>query len=85
MALLSHKYWHSRFAGDPAALGKIVRVNNVPVTIVGVLEPGFTGVQRVVDEPPDISLPLALDSQLQTGDPRLNQPTDWWLQGMGRR
>jgi len=33
-AVLSHKYWHSRFAGDPAALGKIVRVNNVPVTIV---------------------------------------------------
>jgi len=84
VALLSHKYWHSRFAGDPAALGKIVRVNNVPVTIVGVIEPGFTGVQRVVDEPPDISLPLALDSQLQAGEPRLNQATYWWLQVMGR-
>ena len=39
-----------------------------------------------MDEPPDISLPLALDPQLDTatGDPRLGQPTYWWLQVMGR-
>ena len=37
VAMISAKYWHSRFGTDPAVVGKVVRVNNVPVTIVGVI------------------------------------------------
>ena len=84
VAVISTKYWYSRFAGDPGIVGKTVRVNNVLVTIVGVLSPKFTGVQQAVDDPPDISIPVALDSQLQTFEPRLNRPTSWWLEVMGR-
>jgi predicted permease len=87
VAVISSKYWHTRFFTDPAVLGKTIRINNVVVTIVGVLPADFTGVQlAVVTEPPDISLPLALDPQLDTGTgkPRLGQPTYWWLQVMGR-
>jgi predicted permease len=91
--VISSKYWHTRFSTDPAVLGKTIRVNNVVVTIVGVLPPEFTGVQQPVAEAPDISLPLALDPQLDTSLPpptgppppqRLAQPTYWWLQVMGR-
>ena len=46
VAVISSKYWHSRFGTDPAVVGKTIRVNNVPVTIVGVLPPEFTGVQQ---------------------------------------
>jgi predicted permease len=87
VAVISSKYWHTRFFTDPAVLGKTIRINNVVVTIVGVLPADFTGVQlAVVTEPPDIGLPLALDPQLDTGTgkPRLGQPTYWWLQVMGR-
>ena len=93
VAVISSKYWHTRFSTDPAVLGKTIRVNNVLVTIVGVLPPEFTGVQQPVAEAPDISLPLALDPQLDTSLPppsgppqpqRLAQPTYWWLQVMGR-
>jgi predicted permease len=87
VAVISSRYWHTRFGTDPAVLGRTIRVNNVIVTIVGVLPPDFTGVQlAVVTEPPDIGLPLALDPQLDTGTgkPRLGQPTYWWLQVMGR-
>jgi predicted permease len=86
VAVISSKYWHTRFQTDPAVLGKTMRVNNVMVTIVGVLEPGFTGVQQPVAELQDIGLPLALDPQVDTqaGTPRLSQPTYWWLQVMGR-
>jgi predicted permease len=89
-AVISSKYWHGRFGSDPAAVGKVVRINNVPVTLVGVLSPDFVGVQEPMGEPPDISAPLALDPQLNTGfvpqggPPRLQQPTYWWLQVMGR-
>jgi predicted permease len=88
VAVISSRYWHSRFGTDPAVLGKTVSVNDRPVTIIGVLPPDFTGVQQPVAEPPDISFPLSMDSQLevipQKGPPRLAQATTWWLQVMGR-
>jgi predicted permease len=87
VAVISSKYWHSRFGTDPGVAGKTVKINNVMVTIVGVLPPEFTGIQNPVDQLPDVSLPLALDPQLDTGTnktPRLMQPTYWWLQVMGR-
>ena len=88
VAVISSKYWHTRFSTDPAVVGKTIRVNNVVLTVVGVLPAEFTGVQQPVAEPPDITLPLALDPQLDTGittgPQRLAQPTHWWLQVMGR-
>jgi predicted permease len=89
VAVISDKYWRIRFGSDPAAVGKVVPVNNVAVTIVGVLPPEFTGIQQPVAEAPDISFPVSLDPQLTqgapiTGPPRLDQPTWWWLQVMGR-
>ena len=86
VAMIGSRYWHTRFATDPAIVGRTIRVNNVVVTVVGVIAPEFTGVQQPLAELPDISFPLALDSQLNTfpGAPRLSQPTYWWLQVMGR-
>ena len=87
VAMISSKYWHTRFMTDPAVVGKTINVSNVALTIVGVLPPDFTGVQQPVAEPPDIGLPLALVPQVDTFNatqPRLSQPTYWWLQVMGR-
>jgi predicted permease len=85
VAMISSKYWHTRFATDPEVVGKTARVNDVVVTIVGVLPAEFTGIQQPVAELPDISVPLSLEPQLNTfGDARLGQPTYWWLQVMGR-
>ena len=87
VAMISSKYWHTRFATDPGVVGRTIRVNNVVLTIVGVIEPAFTGIQQPLSELPDISLPLALDPQIDTApgqSVRLSQPTYWWLQVMGR-
>jgi predicted permease len=83
VAVISSTYWHARFGTDPGAVGKTIRVNNVPVTIVGVLPPGFTGVQQPMAEAPDISLPVTLQPQL-AGSDQIADPTFWWLQVMGR-
>jgi putative ABC transport system permease protein len=40
-AVLSHGYWVRRFGADPGVLGRVIEFNNVPHTIVGVMEPGF--------------------------------------------
>jgi predicted permease len=39
--ILTNDYWRQRFDGDPHMLGKQIRVNGLPTTIVGVLPPGF--------------------------------------------
>jgi len=43
-AVLGDTMWHRRFHSDPEILGKVVHVNDVALTIVGVLPPGFAGV-----------------------------------------
>jgi predicted permease len=88
VGVISHKYWMSRFGGNPGVVGTPVRVNNVPITIVGVLPSEFTGVEQPVDDPPDVSLPMAFEPQLNPGlttPPSLvTRPTFWWLLVMGR-
>jgi predicted permease len=37
--VLSYDYWMSAFGGDPAVIGRTLRVNNFVSTIVGVLQP----------------------------------------------
>jgi hypothetical protein len=73
VAVISHKYWRSRFGGSPDVLSSIARVNNTPVTIVGVLPPEFTGGQHAVDEAPDVSMPIWLTWQTDTD---LSQPRE---------
>lgn len=41
VAVLSHATWLERFGGDPDVIGRDVRLNSEPVTVVGVMPPGF--------------------------------------------
>jgi predicted permease len=41
VALLGESYWRSRFSADHAVLGRVIRVQDKPVTIVGVLPAKF--------------------------------------------
>lgn len=41
VSLLGHAYWQREFGGDPNVLGRNIRIQNEPVTIVGVLPAGF--------------------------------------------
>jgi predicted permease len=41
VALLGHAYWQREFGGDPDVLGRIIRIQNEAVAIVGVLPAGF--------------------------------------------
>jgi predicted permease len=41
VAVLSYGLWQSFFSGDPNVLGKTIRLNNRPFTVIGVLPDGF--------------------------------------------
>ena len=40
--VISHAFWQSRMGGDPEVLGRELRVDGRPATIVGVMPPGFS-------------------------------------------
>jgi putative ABC transport system permease protein len=44
VALLSDRLWRQRYDADAAAVGRTIAINGVPLTIVGVMPPGFRGV-----------------------------------------
>jgi predicted permease len=93
VAVISHAYWQKRFGGQPTALNRVVSINGQMVTIVGVTPPDFSGIQRLGAEAPDVTVPLAFDAvfrpptpapDVKVDVPRMQQPTYWWLQLVGR-
>lgn len=56
VAILAHGLWESAFGADPDIVGQQVRLDDVPHTVVGVMEPGF-------DHPGEIGVwaPLGMD------------------------
>jgi len=57
VAVLSHDLWQSRFAGDPAVLGRTVHLNAQPLTVVGVASEGFHG--SLITSTPQLWVPIA--------------------------
>ncbi len=41
VAVLDHDCWQRRFAGDPAIIGRTLRLDSEPVTVIGVMPPAF--------------------------------------------
>lgn len=41
VAVISHSLWQQLFGGDVRALGATIRLNGVPLTLVGIAPPGF--------------------------------------------
>ncbi|MDE2875525.1 MAG: ADOP family duplicated permease [Gemmatimonadota bacterium] len=46
VVVLSDEYWRQRFDGDTAVVGRMLRLNGHPYTVVGVAAPGFPGLYR---------------------------------------
>ena len=64
--LLTHGFWQRQFGGADGALGQSLRVNGVPMTIIGVLSPAF----RFVDPDIQIVRPVAFTPEDRADDRR---------------
>ena len=49
VAVLSHGLWQRRFGGNANVVGRIIQLDDTPVTIVGVMPPGFRFIQQDID------------------------------------
>ena len=82
-AVISDQLWRRRFGGGPGVVGRAIAVNNVPVTVVGVLPAAFHGTGQVGSDP-DLFVPLALHARVMPGDDPLDDPNFWWVLMLGR-
>jgi putative ABC transport system permease protein len=41
VAIISHGLWKRRFGSDPAIIGRVVQMKSRPLTVIGVMPPGF--------------------------------------------
>lgn len=60
--VLGHSYWQRTFGGDPSAIGRQLRVDGRPFTIVGVAPEGFSGTYALVDMAVYLPLGTATES-----------------------
>ena len=58
VVVLSHGSWTRRFGADPAIVGRDVRLNNSPFTVIGVAAAGFTGTYP--GRSSDVFIPVAM-------------------------
>ncbi len=76
VAMLSHGFWTRRFSADPTVLNRVVALNGHPMTIVGVVERGFSG--AVIGQSPDVMVPIMMKAQMTpTWDDLENRRTRW--------
>jgi predicted permease len=85
VVVLNHGYWKRQFGGSRSAIGKTVRLNNVPFTIIGVADPRFDSLSpgRVYD----VWVPLSMLPQINPHPWVKLRATDiysWWLVVIGR-
>jgi predicted permease len=65
LIVLGYKYWQRRFAADPGVVGRVVRVNSHPFTVIGVAPERYRGAYYFLE--PDFYLPVTTINLLDPG------------------
>ena len=74
--VIGYNFWRTRFQADSSILGRVVRVNGFPFSIIGVAPPSFHG--SMPGEEFDVWVPAGMLGQIvPTGS--------WWLDDRGTR
>src|SRR5262249_35550127 len=66
-AVLTYRFWTGAFKGDPAVIGKQIRLRGRPATVVGVLEPSVPYPQETEIIANVVTSPHHLDATMVEG------------------
>jgi predicted permease len=78
VALLGNDFWHSHYAAEPGIVGKVLEIDDVGYTVVGVLPAGFEG----LTDQAKVFLPLSAATAL--GNDYTQDRGFRWLYAVGR-
>jgi len=82
VAVVSHAFWTSDLGADPAAVGRDIRLEGRPFTVIGVAPPAFEGLER--GSAVEIWVPFAAAAAISDLGPLFDRPTSTWLSVFAR-
>ena len=82
VAVLSYDYWRNRFGANPQIVGTAITVNNHTLTIIGVSQAGFDGVD--IGYVPNIRVPATMKAQMTPNWDDVENRRSRWVNVFGR-
>ena len=84
VVVLSYNYWKQHFGGDPAILEKTLTVNGHAMTVIGVAQAGFDGVE--LGYSPHLFIPMMMQPQvlIVSWTDMLKDRRTCWVHAFGR-
>lgn len=82
VAVLAHEFWKARYAADPGIVGKDIRINGTPFTVVGVAGEGFEGTDSTL--PTQVWVPVTMKTAITPTWDALDDERWSWFYLYGR-
>ncbi len=82
LAVLSYSFWQTRFASDRSIVGKTLVINGRNMTVIGVAQPGFDGVE--LGHTAKIFIPIMMKAQMTPFWDGLKDRRQRWVNAFGR-
>jgi len=79
--VLSYAYWHNQFHDDRGVVGRIVKLNQHPFTVLGVAPPDFRGTLVFVS--PNFFVPMVNHAQIDAANDLNDRANGWILMVLG--
>jgi predicted permease len=80
--VVSYGFWKNKLGENPNIVGRTLRINNYPFTVIGVAPPGFYG--DTVGDAQDFWAPVTMQEQLISGRKWLENYNASWLHVIAR-
>ncbi len=82
VVMLGYGYWKKRFGGDASLLNETLLINDRPMTVVGVVQAGFDGIQ--LGMVPDVYIPITMKQVITPSWDGMSDHKDYWIKLIGR-
>jgi putative ABC transport system permease protein len=81
-AVLSYSFWQKEYGGNPDVVGRTISLDSHPFEILGVAQPGFTGID--VGRAVEVFAPLCAEPIIRGENSQLDRRSNWWIQIIAR-
>jgi len=82
VAVISYEFWQRRFGGAADVVGRTLKIERVPFTVIGVTPPDFFGPE--VGRTFDVAIPIGTEPIIKGQGSWLDERSTWWLSIMAR-
>lgn len=82
VAVLSARFWQSKFNSNPQVIGKTILLDRHPFLVLGIMPRSFLGMS--IGDSPNVIIPIHASALLHPQHDILHDVSNWWLPIFGR-